>query len=79
MLPKCNTEHYHVVCNKTRQIDDEELSAWMKVYCKGGNELCNNNLHQEYADLLGVTREEAKSLAHVVAWRARKGVEILGL
>lgn len=77
MKNRCNTEHYKVRLRKVPDFLPEELSNWFLVYCKSNKDL-NEDQHQKYADILGVSREDAKSLAHDIAHFAVRGSELLG-
>lgn len=73
---KCNTEHFKVNSKKLEEITGEEYSAWFSIYCK--RTICNRNAHLQFADNLGITREEAKTLAQRIGYQASKGVSNLG-
>lgn len=70
------TERYKVVCNKVAIFTTEELTAWFEVYCTDYND--HTDMHQLFADKLGVTRQQAKELAHKIAWKGCKGMVNLG-
>ena len=72
----CNTERYKVRPKKVPVFPSEELTVWFKLYCQ--QNICNKDVNTEFAECLGISREEAKSLAHQIAHFAKRGVENLG-
>lgn len=57
---------YKVGYMKPSEIDSETLRIWLCVYAQDiDNE--HSDLHQEFADKLGLSRQNAKDLAHSVA------------
>ena len=75
-LNTCNTERYKVQPKKVPVFSAEELTAWFKLYCQ--KDLCNRDVHTEFAECLCISREEAKTLAHQITHFAKRGVENLG-
>jgi hypothetical protein len=55
---------YKVEYMKPSEINSETLRIWLCVYAPHYE---YSDLHQEFADKLGLSRQDAKSLAHSVA------------
>ena len=70
------SEGYIVKVSKTSHIDSETLQMWMEVYCKRYSD--HTDLHQLFADSLNVSRIEAKTLAHTIAFKCHIGMVNLG-
>lgn len=70
------TEHYQVECEKKAVFLSQELIAWFAIYCKDYKD--PTDLHQLFADELNISRQEAKTLSHRIAFCGMTGMGNLG-
>lgn len=70
------SEGYIVKKDKVPHIDADELSAWMEVYCHDYYD--STDMHQLFADKLNMSRHDAKTLAHKIAFSFSVGMRNLG-
>lgn len=70
------SEGYIVKVNKVAHFGAEELTAWIGTYCRDYND--GTDLHQLFADKLYMSRINAKTLAHRIAFSVGIGLRNLG-
>ncbi|AHK11599.1 hypothetical protein S140_192 [Shewanella sp. phage 1/40] len=68
------SESHKVICTKGATINAEELTAWVEVYCTNES---TTDMHQSFADKLNIARYEAKTKAHMIAWKISVGMKNL--
>lgn len=74
-IPRCTTEHFKVDRKSIIDITSVEFRLWFVTYCT--ESICSKDAHKSFAVALGITAEEAKTLAHRIAYNADKGLKNL--